>query len=305
MSLLREIQSEIASRDANVTDLLLKCKILAARLKSQELAAWVNAELNGYPKPTPIPDYRKFSCMHYASFADAAFSYPKEALPRWIFPEEAQEQLAHVEFRQGIAEAAAFSSEDGAQIPRPEWQPWVQKSNKSANVLRVWTEIGGGNFVQLVSAVKSRILDFVLDIEAANPDAGEAPVGSEPIPGRVVHQIFHNHFHSPINNLAQGNEAVTQTINGMSAQEVESLVETLTAHRHQLSLGADERESLESQIQVLREQLCGELDQTKVSASVSVIRELVLGTVSNLIANAAQPQAYAWIHQLKMLLGIP
>jgi hypothetical protein len=57
MSLLREIQNDLSSSGSDVPTVLRKCKILAARLGSNELASWVDFELNGYPESQPIPEY--------------------------------------------------------------------------------------------------------------------------------------------------------------------------------------------------------------------------------------------------------
>lgn len=61
MSLLREIQNDLANPGGDVTSVLRKCKILSARLGSDDLAAWVDLELDGYPEAQPTPEYRHFS----------------------------------------------------------------------------------------------------------------------------------------------------------------------------------------------------------------------------------------------------
>ena len=61
MSLLREIQNELARSGADVTAVLRKCKILAARLGSAEFAKWVDFHLGGYPEDQPIPEYRQLA----------------------------------------------------------------------------------------------------------------------------------------------------------------------------------------------------------------------------------------------------
>jgi hypothetical protein len=65
MSLLREIQN-LASADGDVVTVLRKCKILAARLASDEFANWVKWELDGYPEAQPTPEYRRLSVTYYA-----------------------------------------------------------------------------------------------------------------------------------------------------------------------------------------------------------------------------------------------
>ena len=46
---------------------------------------------------------------------------------------------------------------------------------------RVWGEIPVFEFERLIGAVKNRILDFSLKIEAENPEAGEALPNSHPV----------------------------------------------------------------------------------------------------------------------------
>jgi hypothetical protein len=63
LSLLREIQ-DLATTDGDLANLLRKCKILAARLGSEQFSGWVDYELDDYPEgqiPSfqPRPRYRK------------------------------------------------------------------------------------------------------------------------------------------------------------------------------------------------------------------------------------------------------
>jgi hypothetical protein len=45
--------------------------------------------------------------------------------------------------------------------------------------------------------VTNRLLDFVMDIEAENPNAGEAPPSEVPVAPERVQQLVNNHFHGP------------------------------------------------------------------------------------------------------------
>ena len=49
MTLLQEIQTETSSSGGDLATILRKCKILAARLGSEEFAQWITWELDGYP----------------------------------------------------------------------------------------------------------------------------------------------------------------------------------------------------------------------------------------------------------------
>lgn len=62
MTLLRDIQNSAIDSDGKLSDLLRKCKVLAARLQNEELSQWVDAELNGYPSQENLPAYRIIGC---------------------------------------------------------------------------------------------------------------------------------------------------------------------------------------------------------------------------------------------------
>ena len=98
MSLLWEIQKDLATPNGDVVGVLRKCKILAARLGSNELTQWVNFELDGYPESHPIPDYRVIDITYYASFMNIAWQVPKELVPMQLVPEEHQASFQRIEF---------------------------------------------------------------------------------------------------------------------------------------------------------------------------------------------------------------
>ena len=60
MSLLREIQSAAVDANVDVTVVLRKCKVLAARLGNEDFKLWVENELNGYKSKDTLPEYRIF-----------------------------------------------------------------------------------------------------------------------------------------------------------------------------------------------------------------------------------------------------
>jgi hypothetical protein len=58
MSLLRDIQNDLAMTGTDITTVLRKAKILGARLKNEAFDQWVTRELNGYSDKEPLPSYR-------------------------------------------------------------------------------------------------------------------------------------------------------------------------------------------------------------------------------------------------------
>lgn len=210
MTLLREIQTEVAKANSDLGAVLRKFKILAVRLKSQEFGQWISWELDGYPDGQQVPPYRKLNAQYFANFMKAGWNAPKQPFLWPVLGKDAYDKLNPVEFRDGIAKVQALSK--GGIVPRPELGLLVQgKMYPDLNCVGAWMEIGGNEFQQLLSAVRTRVLDFVLEIEGANPNAGEAEPDTEPVPPEGLQPIIQNVFHGSVGNVAQNSQQFTQT----------------------------------------------------------------------------------------------
>jgi hypothetical protein len=62
--------------------------------------------------------------------------------------------------------------------------------------------------------VRTKVLTFVLEIEAAAPAAGEAKPGQPPLPTEQVTQIFNTTIYGDVSNLAAGGDT-TQVVTQM------------------------------------------------------------------------------------------
>jgi len=300
MSLLREIQIDLASAAVDVTIVLRKCKILAARLGSKEFAQWVDWELSGYPESQPIPEYRRLSITYYASFSNSAWSISKRAVPLQLVPEKHREQFQYVEFSEGIAKAASFVREKrGAIVQKPEMIFALQGTMYPGFACQgVWGEIAEIEFEQLVSAVKNRILDFALKIEDENPNAGEALPNSRPVPTEKLQPLVQNTFFGPVGNLAQNSQHFSQaTSGGLDTDGLSKLVNEITNHLAELNLDAHQMKRAEAQIAALKAETIGNPDPTVVTQAGRTLRNITEGAIGSLLATATQPGIWQWIQQ--------
>lgn len=298
MTLLREIQSDLSSSNADSASILRKCKVLAARLRSEEFAQWIGWELDGYPEPQPVPGYRRLVTSCYANFMNIAWRAERQPLLWPVLPKEAREALKRIEFRDGIAKAAALA-EKGGRIDRPELILLVQgKMYPELECVGAWMEIARTEFDQLLSAVKNRILDFVLRIEAENPDAGEAPANTQPVPPEKLQPLVQNFF-GPVGNIAHGGHSFTQTSNVvLGDDDLRRLVVDFKTHLQELNLDALQRRKAEAQLATLDAQLMGEPDPLIVRQVGRTLRDITEGAIGSLLATAAQPTVWSWIHQM-------
>src|SRR5438093_7764079 len=108
MSLLRDIQNDLSTKDGDLTTILRKCKILAARLGSAKFSQWVDWELNGYPDGEQTPQYRRLHTGCYANFMNSAYHVDRAGIPWALFEEKISAVLEVQEFRGGIAGIAPF-----------------------------------------------------------------------------------------------------------------------------------------------------------------------------------------------------
>jgi hypothetical protein len=56
--LLQQIQDGAIEGGSDLSTVLRKCLVLASGLDNEPLKTWSQCDLNGYPKPGELPEYR-------------------------------------------------------------------------------------------------------------------------------------------------------------------------------------------------------------------------------------------------------
>jgi len=238
MSLLRDIQNAAINSDTEISELLRKCQVLAARLGNDDFKTWVDAELNGYKSVDDLPQYRVVDVISYGNFSGPfgrALNYA--SIPLGCLPEKAREQYGHSYMCAPISyyESLIRQSEQGEGSLREPWPPDVvghvgDKIYENMNCLSAWKDIPRGSIVSLVDVVRNRVLKFVLEIEAENPDAGEAAINSNPVSQDKVTQIFNTYISGSVQNLAAGSTGVKQEANLGLHDDISALLDYLRKH---------------------------------------------------------------------------
>ncbi len=217
MSLLREIQDAAIDSNTNLAVLLRKCKVLAARLGNEEFKQWVENELSGYPDIDSLPDYRILKVNSKGHFSGPFQSGLRNAdIPMSCIPKELRKNLSHSYLVQPVAsmESLVVSDSNSGTLQEP-WIPDVvahvgQNIYEGMNCMQAWKVIPTSAMVAALDAVRNRILNFVLEIEAESPTAGEAPANSNPLPQDKVQQIFNTYITGTVQNVATGSTNVNQ-----------------------------------------------------------------------------------------------
>ena len=198
MKLLDEIIDLLADENASLNAALLKTKVLMHTIGHAELAEWVNDELNGYPKDKPVPDYRIVGGRVAGNIQNAVMIQSNVNLPTYHLPKKLKTWLENHELREAMSVLQDMASgkpggslhmplspEIGAQIDKGMDGYWVQKC---------WVEMQPLQIKNGISQVRSRLLDFALNLRDKIGGAEEKEVkalaAATDVPGMFHGAVF-------------------------------------------------------------------------------------------------------------------
>ena len=207
MSLLEEIQSAAIDTSSDLGTLLRKCKILAARLGSQQLEDWLIWESTGYPEEIPVPEYRVWSLQVKGHFSGAYGSGLRDApIPLGLLPKGVREGYNRYVCRLSIATIESTLKENKSgriQVPTGDLSLTLGTNvYEDMNCLQCWAEFSTTSLVELLNTVRDRVLDFSLAVWKEHPNAGETNSNAPESPSsNKVTQIFNMTVHGGTANL--------------------------------------------------------------------------------------------------------
>jgi hypothetical protein len=168
MKLLNELVERLSGEQPSLTDALMKTKVLLHQLGQKDLVGWVNLELNGYPNDVSVPEYRVLNTHVQANVSNDAYTYNDQQLPTLHLGEEVRLKFERYEMRDSISvlEGLARNDTKGLSISiAPEFYGILSKPlNSGYQVQQAWRAVGPGRLAQILTQVRSRLLDFVLEL---------------------------------------------------------------------------------------------------------------------------------------------
>ncbi len=86
--------------------------------------------------------------------------------------------------------------------------------------------------------------------------------------------------------------------------DLNRLVTELTSHIHELQIDTRQRQKAEAQIATLKAQLTDEPDSIIIQQAGRTLRNVTEGAIGSLLATAAQPTVWLWVHEsMRRLFG--
>lgn len=211
MSLLNDIQVSLLREGAPLAPILLKFKLLAARLKSRPLKEWIAHELEGYPTDAEVPEYRKLQVAFHGTFSGPFGSGINNApIPTYLVEKFAGPKWSGFEMRQSIAavdELISSSNKNGVLHFDCSNLILILQGKIYENYAcnAVDGSFSVSQLTELQHVVRSRLLDMAIEFEAL-PGALEIMVGKiEETQAseneRAVNQIFHQTVYGTMQNV--------------------------------------------------------------------------------------------------------
>jgi len=168
MSLLREITEAAVDTNVEISTLLRKCKVLAARLGNKDFDLWVEHELNGYNSPDEVPSYRILKRVESrGDFVGILQSSGSNIpIPTSHIPKKYRDFLTKAYFMDAISyysELLKGSREEGVfkeVWPADYLSTFGSEVYESMNCIGAWKVIPKGSIASLLDTVRNRILSF-------------------------------------------------------------------------------------------------------------------------------------------------
>ena len=173
MNLLDEIRTDLTSETATLPNTLRKARVLAHELQSQELRDWVSNELGGYPVEATVPSYRQFRLPVFGTFHGPFMRVTGQEIPIYDYdlPEGAKDFLDSLTVVEGIAALGALIESGDKKHRRPlpieitlSLQSVVHMTGGMV-LHEMYHQLPRYIFAGILDSVKSRLLDFVLDLQ--------------------------------------------------------------------------------------------------------------------------------------------
>lgn len=225
-SLVHQLQSEAIDDTASISSLLLKAKLVAAKLGLDDLSEWIEFELGGYPTRNHVPQYRRFHCKPEAFNPWAG----------WIpidfgkTPKKLLYEFTTIYMQESISNVEKHSASSGKLEMRMDagLTEMFYAGSDSHEKFKIAWRFSPHSLNGVLTTVRGRILTWVLDLEKQGV-LGEG-VNFSFKEKEIAHMVFKNDFsNAVINNngvLASSTGDVTQE-NKMNVESFDSLRDEL------------------------------------------------------------------------------
>lgn len=303
MKLIEEIIEILSSKEGKLSDALIKTKVLLYKIGQKDLVGWVNNELNGYPENEVLPKYRILNSQVLANLANMAWQATAHPIPIGHLTKEQRDSLEFQEMRQSLAVIEKYAEQsDGSlqHIIPMEWYGLLEKNLASGfRIQKAWCEVQIVNFAEILIQVRSRLLDFIMELNERVPgDLDDEQIKNQTDKFDAAN-LFNNAIFGDNTTIVVGTGNVQQVTNTITKGDFESLSRALKKY----DIAEEDIQSLSTAIDSDKDQVDHKNRkfgpavktwiQVMLSKSVEAIWQIPIGAAGSLLSTALN-NYYGW-----------
>ena len=222
MSLLHQIQESVVQDGSSLGPILLKLRLLAARLGSNDLEEWVKHESEGYPQDAVLPDYRIVGVTYKGTFSGPFGSGIKNApIPPILIKTFANDSWNKHSVRESIAavdELVKVSAKGGSLgINASNLILLLQgKIYEDYACNDISGNISVVSLSEISQAVRNRVLELTIEFEKSIPAAAHITFGTQGMDkdnASIAQQITQQIIYGNVGNAISGGSESTINVN--------------------------------------------------------------------------------------------
>ena len=226
MQLISTIINELTDVDISLTSPLLKTKVLASRIRHEELKIWAGNELIGYSNIKSLPSYRITKGEICADYINGRYHVTSQPIPMPAFDEEITDRLYTMHFTQSLQNLESLAASNSGYLTElfePEQKKvlvhYLESQNAQARILNISIRTPANFLVDILANIRARLLDFALQLEEKYEfvtEIKELGLHNNEITHIMNSTINNNVLSTTINSTGTGNTITTGSNNDIT-----------------------------------------------------------------------------------------
>ena len=194
----------------------------------------MNNELNGYEDTDEVPPYRVVPAQVMANLASIAWQVAAHPIPIAHLTEEQQKSLQEIKMRGSLAVLEKFRRKSKGHlesaIPLESNYALGESLADGVHIQRAWCQVENGSITQILIKVRSRLLDFILELSEKFGDELDDEQLRERIAMVDTKAMFNNAMFGDNVTIVMGDSSQANVSNVAIRGDFNSLAQELQKH---------------------------------------------------------------------------
>lgn len=296
--MIKKLIENLANESITLTSGLNQTKIIAKKIKNDNLTNWLQYELKGYPEGNKevLPEYRNFTIQLIGDVIDNYGTKSEQVILNTL---KLGDQLGvdmnnHSEQHDIESIEHAVLTAEGEFVENPFDLRFVEmldgamnKSNPNHRLIYAAKKIALGNLRKILTQTRQRLLDTLLDLEVEFPELDKQFKPTEENKEKAQNIINYNVYGGKLNtNLGIGKKVVQSDIsfNSNQLEEIEGKLKELGVPLEDANeaieiIKSTDKESLGKKLMAW----AGDLTTKAIEKGIELKVPLLMQTISEII----------------------